>query len=316
MEPEPELTSSVISSWVLHALKIILGDESIRQEILLHYHPRLHYGNITKIKTAGYKNHVVTFNPFILTTREDKFEKIRNYLAEIVKLKGTVVFTATNIQRDSDDMETHFQTFIVDNDDKMVYIIDPANNRTVDKNSPKYKRSKKILVSGQGIYYAEVAHEVVKPFFETATDYRVEMISLSYPAQIIEDDVFCQSWSLYILNTLLDNNAYKTQHLFDIPEAQINKYDMILGFYKKIIKDMPTISKYLKAEYRGEINDCEDCPKKELLKINPAKFLSKMTKEDMVNEPISNAPISNAPISNAPISNAPISNAPISNAPI
>ena len=48
-------------------------------------------------------------------------------------MNGTIVFTATNVQRDEDDFETHFQTFIVDNDDKIVYAIDPAYDKTVVK---------------------------------------------------------------------------------------------------------------------------------------------------------------------------------------
>ena len=274
----------IITSWVLHSLKIILGDESIRQQILLHYHPRLHYGNITKLKTIGNKQtHVKTFNAFIESgkPREEKFEKIREFLRTVIQLKGTVVFTASNIQYDKDDVETHYQTFIVDNDDKKVYMIDPANDRTVDKNDAKYKRSNTILVSGQGIYYAELAHEVIKVFFEQNTDYVVELVELSYPAQIIENDVFCQSWSLYILDKALENDAYKSSSVIDIPKTQINKYDKLLGFYKSIIGDIPNMSGYLTAEYVGEIQDCVDCPQEALLNVDPVKFLLGMTKADM-----------------------------------
>ena len=73
---------SVTTSWVLHAIKNTLGYEPVRQDILLHYFPTLHRGNITKIRKAGYKNHVVTFDAFIEPgkTREDKSEKIQKYL--------------------------------------------------------------------------------------------------------------------------------------------------------------------------------------------------------------------------------------------
>lgn len=282
--PKSTVSRSTVSSWVLHAMKIILGDESIRQQILLHYHPKLHYGNITKLRAVGNKqNHIKTFNAFIEPgkTREDKFEKIRTFLRTVVTLKGTVVFTAANVQLDEDDAETHYQTFIVDNAMKKVYIIDPANDRTVDKNDKKYKNSKTILVSGQGIYYAQAAHEIIKPFFEENTDYAVELVQLSHPAQIIEKDVFCQSWSLYILDKLLENNGYKTTGVVDIPKAQINKYDTILGFYKRIISDIPNLAEYLIAEYEGEIENCSECRQDELLKIRPDTFLLGMTKADM-----------------------------------
>lgn len=280
-------------SWVLHALKIIIGDEDIRQEILTHYHPRLHHGNITKLKKIDpkhHKAHIFTFNAFVDFTKGDSNEEaiekkrnvMRNYMSKIIEMDGTIVFTATNIQQDDADFETHFQTFIIDNADKTVYIIDPAFDKTVDKNSAKYKRSKTILVSGQGIYYAEVAHEVVKPFFEEE-NYNVKFISLSHPAQIQTNDVFCQSWSLFILNSVLDADdmpLYKTINEFVIPEPQIEKYGMILAFYKRIFRDIPTLKKYLKDEYKGEIKD--NLGNDSLITANPVKILMEMTNEDMV----------------------------------
>lgn len=270
---------SVTTSWVLHAIKNTLGYEPVRQDILIHYFPTLHRGNITKIRKAGYKNHVVTFDAFIEPgkTREDKSKKIQKYLAEVVKMSGVVVFTAANIQQNVDDFETHYQTFIVDNDNKKVYAIDPANDIRVVKTA----RSKKILVSGQGIYYAEVAHHTVKPFFEEHTDYQFHMVPLSHPAQIIADDVFCQSWSLYILITLLANQAYLTTAQFYVPESQLDKYDTILGFYKKLAAEVPAFSEQLHKEYIDEINRCTSCNKTKLLKVNPEKWLLRMTKEDM-----------------------------------
>lgn len=280
----PKVPRSVIASWVLHALKIILGDESIRQEILLHYFPDLHHGNTTKLK-KGSKYHIRTFDAFIESgkTREDKYKKIKSFLTEVIKLKGVVVFTATNVQRDEEDNETHFQTFIVDNDKQKVYIIDPAYNINVVVGKGR-KKDKNILVSGQGIYYAEIAHDVIKPFFEENTDYIVEFVRLSHPAQIIEDDVFCQSWSLFILIQLLENDAYRSNQIFSIPDEQIDKYNMILKFYKKLFTDIPNMSIYLSAEYNGEVSDCDDCPSDKLLNINPSDFLLSMTKNDMVDE--------------------------------
>lgn len=276
-----------VISWVLHALKIVIGDESIREEILMHYHPGLHRGNITKLRkidSKNHKNHAFTFDAFVDFSQDDAIEKknneMRKYLSEIINMNGTIVFTATNVQRDEDDFETHFQTFIVDNDDKIVYAIDPAYDKTVVKT----KKSKNILASGQGIYYAEVAHETVKPFFESH-QYAFKLIPLSSPAQIAYDDVFCQSWSLYILNSVLEKDKdgipiYKNIEEFQIPESQIEKYSVILEFYKKIFKGIPSLKKYLKTEYDGEINDAmvEDSP---FLKVNPSKILLSMTKEDM-----------------------------------
>lgn len=264
---------STIVSWVLHALKIVLGDESIREEIILHYSPDLHKGNLTKLKRIGndnHKHHVITFNAFIESgkTREDKIDKIRDYLEKIVEMPGTVAFTATNVQQDENDFETHFQSFIIDNDAKRVLIIDPA-----------YDKTKK---SGKGIYHAEIAREILKPFFkflnmdlEEEDEYKVRFLKLTNPAQIAHDDVFCQSWSLFILNSLLENDAYKSAREFKIPASQMDKYDMILGFYKRIFTDIPSLRGYLNAEYEGEVVDDY------LLEADPYKVLMSMTKADM-----------------------------------
>ena len=270
-------------SWTLHALKIVIGDESIREEILMHYHPELHKGHLTKLRKINHgKQHIRTFNAFVKQTKNDisfddalekKKEDMRDYLSKIVKLDGTIVFTATNMQRDADDFETHFQTFIVDNDNKTVLAIDPAYNKTVLRTNKKNN----ILAPMQGIYYAEVTHEVIKPFFENEKpDYDFRIVPLSHPAQIAFDDVFCKSWSLFILDSLLSNRVAE----FEIPDNQIDKYDMILRFYKRAFNDIPTLKEYLKNEYEGEIIDNygKTSP---LLKANPAKILMAMTKSDM-----------------------------------
>ena len=95
------------------------------------------------------------------------------------------------------------------------------------------------------------------------------------PAQIAHDDVFCQSWSLFILNSLLENDAYKSAREFKIPASQMDKYDMILGFYKRIFTDIPNLRGYLNAEYEGEVSEDD------LLESDLYEVLMKMTKKDM-----------------------------------
>ena len=95
------------------------------------------------------------------------------------------------------------------------------------------------------------------------------------PAQIAHDDVFCQSWSLFILNSLLENDAYKSAREFKIPASQTDKYNMILKFYKRIFTDIPNLRGYLNAEYEGEVVDDY------LLEADPYKVLMSMTKADM-----------------------------------
>jgi hypothetical protein len=258
-------------SWLLHSIKILLGDESIRRYIILNDFPKLKH---------QLKKDIRTFDPFVKKkkTRQDKYKEIEKYLDYVIKLKkGIVVFTATNVQQNDEDNETHFQTFIVDNDDKKVYAIDPA-----------YDKDKEDFI---GIYYAEVTHESIKPFLESK-GYEFKFIPLSRPAQSTTNDVFCQSWSLLILLDMLHNNRYKEPNVeFKIPKTKPERYQMLLDFYKDIfIHSMPELLDNLQEEYIGSIKECyiednPDCPdeaqKEKLMKVNIGDLLRKMKKSDV-----------------------------------
>jgi hypothetical protein len=240
-------------SWLLHSIKILLGDESIRRYIILKYNPELKY-----------KNHIKTFDAFIKPgkTREHKHKEIKKYLQAISILKkDNVVFTATNVQQDEEDIETHFQSFIVDNNNKKVYGIDPAYN----KNEEDFI----------GIYYAEILHDVIKPFFENK-QYAFHLVRLSRPAQTTTDDVFCQSWSLLILLKIMKNKDYEKDVEIHIPSKKLDKYHMLLEFYKQIFIDMPELLDNLKAEYEGSVSDFP-----ELLEFDVGTLLMSMDKDDM-----------------------------------
>ena len=106
-------------SWLLHSIKILLGDESIRRYIILQKFPNLKH---------QLKKDIRTFDPFVKKgkTRQEKYKEIETYLEYITTLNDIIVFTATNVQQHNKDNETHFQSFIVDNDNKKTYVIDPA----------------------------------------------------------------------------------------------------------------------------------------------------------------------------------------------
>ena len=282
MTNKPYSKSDAIS-WILHSLKIMLGDESIRQEILMHYHPNLHKGNVKKLakinNSVANATHIRTFDAFVEVSEDEDFQAaiekkqkiIQDYLFEIVKLKGIVTFTATNIQRNADDYETHFQSYIVNNDAKTVWVIDPAYDAAVLETDEKQPH--------QGIYYAEITYDVVKPFFEEhAADYEFCFVPLSHPAQISFDDVFCQSWSLMILNSQLHNTTLTP---YSIPKSQKDKYAVLLNFYKRIFIDIPSLSSYLYSEYEGEIIENYG-EKSALLKADPVKILLTMTSANMI----------------------------------
>jgi hypothetical protein len=252
-------------SWMLHSLKILLGDESIRRYIILKYNPDI---------TNKAKKCIRTFNAFVQKgkTRQDKAKKIIEYCDDMSKRKGIVVFTATNIQQDPLDNETHFQSYILDNNTKTIYIIDPA----YDRNKP----------GNAGIYMAEVSNEVIIPFFKKK-GYETVFVDLNTPAQVSEGDVFCQSWSLYILLQMLKKNEYHNNVSFQIPKSQIDKYDLLLRFYKQLFIDMPELGANLKTEYDAEILDARGpnsptkAQKEEIIDINPVELLLSMKNSEM-----------------------------------
>jgi len=252
-------------SWLLHSIKILFGDESIRRYIIVKYNPEI---------DNQAKKCLRTFNAFVQNgkTREDKTKQITKFCDEMSKRHGIIVFTATNIQQDKLDMETHFQSYILNNNTKTLFVIDPAFDKTKEDQ--------------KGIYMAEVSNEVVIPFFQTL-GYSNNFIELSSPAQICDGDVFCQSWSLLILLNKLRNNEFLKDMSFDIPQHQIDKYDMLLQFYKQIFTDLPELGDNLRTEYEAEIiNTCgPNAPtkvKKEgILQFDPVELLLDMSKNEM-----------------------------------
>ena len=252
-------------SWMLHALKIVLGDESIRRYIILYYYPTI---------SNSSKKCIRTFDAFVESAkkREEKANEIRKYCNKMCRKPDIVVFTASNIQRTKCDNETHFQSYIVDNNLKKVCVIDPAYDSSRHNN--------------EGIYFAEVSNDVIMPYFERK-GYTTEFVSLSTPAQIDAGDVFCQSWTLYILLERLKQNEYITSNIFDVPKDQLDKYDMLLSFYRQIFTDMPELCENLQVEYEGEIlesrgpNRLTKLEKEALFKFDPVELLMGLTKYEM-----------------------------------
>lgn len=266
-ETRETVLRNIAISWVLHSMKEVLGMEEIRNIIIRHFIPNLKY--IDKIRTFD------AFQQYKKKPFDNKKKEIIEHCKKILKWKNLAIFTATNIQINEDDNETHYQCFIVDNKNQKVYAIDPAMDHTTE--------------TGYGIYHPTVSYEIIKPFFEKKR-YKFQYIKLTNPAQINEEDVFCQSWSLYILiNVLLQN-----KHTIDIPKLQIDKYVILLDFYKEIL-DIPDVSSELEHVYKYNINEnkefIEENAKKEikkynltindLLNIEPNKLIKSMSASEM-----------------------------------
>ena len=213
--PDTDNSKEIAISWVILALRDIMGREHIRNNIITTFVPDI--PNAKHMKTFD------AFQQYKKAPFDNKQKKILKYCEKIMKLKNKVVFTASNIQQNAKDMETHYQSFLLDNTAKKLFVIDPAKTKT-----------------GYGIYAPMVTYETIQPFFE-ANGYTVQYIELSNPAQTNTEDVFCQSWSLYILLDVLESYASAPGsngiHSVKIPKSKLKKYGVLLDFYKKVLLD-------------------------------------------------------------------------------
>jgi hypothetical protein len=87
----------------------------------------------------------------------------------------------------------------------------------------------------------------------------------------------------------LKQNEYFKNNTFEVPEDQLDKYDMLLSFYRQIFTDMPELRENLHIEYEGEIlesrgpNRISKSEKEILLKFDPVDLLLGLTKYEMKN---------------------------------
>lgn len=248
-------------SWVLYAMREMMGMEKIRNEIVNTLFPNIK--NAKKMRTFD------AFQQYEEPPFDDKAVEILDYCTNILNRKKYVLFTASNIQRDEYDNETHYQCFIVDNKHKKLYIIDPA-----------YKND------GPGIYHPEIAHDIIQPFFQLH-GYNTHFVKMTNSAQTDTNDVFCQTWSLYIAIKMLNMKwAKKDDVIIKIPKSQTAKYNVLLCFYRKILRKIPGINKELNKLYRNcveenytEINKYTNA--ESVVQMDATELLFKMTADEI-----------------------------------
>jgi hypothetical protein len=246
--PKSKLVREDVVSWVLHSIKAVMGYEDIRQDVLKAFHPSL--PNIEHART--FDAHIAyTTKASYTKNYKKKVNEILTYCQSMVDLEGTVVFTATNLEEYRDntqekDNETHYQMFLIDHDHRTLYTIDPA-----------LKRNQR-----PGIYVPQVAIDIIQPWFKKH-HYTTKYVKLSNPAQTDNSadnaDIFCQTWSMYILLDVLKQREDTTSAdtfsgiVVDIPEDQSKRYQILLKFYKDILKRVPSVGRALNPEYVSEL---------------------------------------------------------------
>ena len=252
---------TIAYSWTLYAMREIMGMENIRNEIVNTLFPNIK--NAKKMRTFD------AFQQYDEPPFDDKAIEILDYCTTVLNRKKYVLFTASNIQRDENDSETHYQSFIADNKHKKLYIIDPAYTN-----------------NGPGIYEPEIACYIVKPFFQLH-GYTTHFVKMTNPAQIDTNDVFCQTWSLYIALKILNTKWVNTDELvIHIPKSQTAKYNVLLNFYTEILRKVPILSNELNTLYRNtveqnyaEINKWTNA--ETIVQMDATKLLFQMTADEM-----------------------------------
>jgi len=261
----------ISTSWALEAMKTVLGYEDIRNMILEHYFPQIE--NPDEMRTFD------AFQQFENPPFIDKAMEITDYCEDIIEddgVTGIVVMTAANIQLFENDNLTHYQSFIIDKHAKTVYAIDPAAK-----------------ANGVGIYEAAISETIVFPIFRSH-DYDCEFVNLSHPAQTNKGDVFCQTWTLIILLKALEkiykkNNKKKFIGVIDIPapRPKVNKYQMLLDFFKYILENIPEVGRELAIQYLEVVNMnkkyiSEYCSFEKIVEVNTYDLFLNMTAEEMM----------------------------------
>ena len=240
----------VVVSWVLHSLKIVIGLEDIRNIILKHFLEPFSV-NIQFGKTLGLETSKTKLLKYLETTLQKSSPQY-------------VLFTAINRP---DGGETHYQSFVLDRRLKKLWMIDPAR-------SP----------CGGGIYKPYISTETIAPFFQTH-GYDCQFIKTSSPCQTCTDDVFCQSWSLYLqirfTQSLLSE---KKQQILSIPSSQDQRSSILLKFYqsvlqiKKVASELVAVYQHIIRTHRSLVRDVKSKTERQqirqyYLQVDPLKIM-------------------------------------------
>ncbi|NDB36679.1 MAG: hypothetical protein EB023_15360 [Flavobacteriia bacterium] len=197
----------------------------------------------------------------------------------LMKYKNTstvVVFHGINPPQSG---ETHYQTFVLDFQTRTALVIDPA--MTWRKSQGKY-------IQEPGIYKPFLALNTLFPFLKTK-NFETSFMRTTHPCQDCEDDIYCQSWTMYVLVQYLCQQ--RTQPIV-IPCDQLKRYTILLRFFKQIFSLIPECCDELRAIYKYNVTYhraiVQNIPKQErkhyreyMASIDPCVILKKMTRRDL-----------------------------------
>ena len=255
-EPEPEPESKnpfdiIEDKYIfLNTMKIILGDQNSRKNIL----KLLVLGHEYKMKTDIYKINGYTLRFLNIIDYMDyegeyqtKYDKqidfIISAIGKVKEKREILIFYGKNLPDPTTPKcpETHYQSFIYMN--KKLLCIDPSlgcNGRRIYADYFTTDLKEKLEKSGLGILF--------------------QNNPVTVACQSHNEEVFCQSWSLYLqyhflLQIVSSANAAAPSGIedlsqlkaVDIPDDQSEKNKILYDFYKEIINKKPIITIYDKT---------------------------------------------------------------------
>lgn len=265
-----------VLEWTIFAVREVMGLSEIRNLVLK--------TALIKADVDNEDAEAIEFGPTFGydTNLKKKKTEILEYLQHVVMESNFTVkftiFTMSNFQEY--DNETHYQGFIADHGHKHMYIMDPAMTK-----------------EGPGIYTPIISLELVIPFLEKSS-WTWEFVVGSKAFQTDTGDVFCQSWSLWMMKKVLMDLVVKRREKIRkmsqimVPTNPEKKFEILVRFYKEC-SHIPEFCQVLQEIYneliktRKEIVEGVD---KNHHKEERAKFygvsacsaLSHLTPEDLV----------------------------------
>lgn len=246
------MDKKIPESWVLYSIRETLGLTEVRNSFLKK--------NIEKLGRYP-KNSIIYGNMY---TSGNTYSEIHEAVRDLEgSNKEYLIFTANgevtkNPVKVMGQVESHYVSFIVIKKESRVIIVDPSRNKGKD-----------------GIYHPYIGYQLIK-FFED-NGYATEWLEMTKPCQTKYHDVFCQSWTLYLVYTWFKVNQYHTGPV-DIPRSQKKRYEILLKMFKKLLFDEKFYDELMYSYHKSIKNHKRSVA---LGRHNPCILLNSMKAEDM-----------------------------------
>lgn len=190
----------ILDSWILHSLRDTIEDQSIRNKIL--------------------KKELSSNSDIVYGETLNAFDDRAEYIKEITKIarkaknltKQYYLFTVSNLY-DPSSYETHFQTFIYEKTSNTLYTIEPS----------------------KGLYRDYAVECVVDIFNKEFSKINIKTVETSNACQKDGNDVFCQTWSLYLQILKMEKLLKGDTSKISISSVDKTKFSKLLEFYKENI---------------------------------------------------------------------------------